>query len=168
MHIPLIPLGRLMTSLAALTGVLAGVGTYTFDYAEGFSYFSTDPAACANCHIMRPQYESWSRSGHHHVAGCVDCHLPQDFVPKYIAKAENGWNHSYAFTFQNFHEPIQITPKNARILQDNCVRCHGDFVHEIVAGSKTAEGGVQCVQCHARVGHGAEGWSTGVGWKDQK
>ena len=130
------------------------MGTYTFNYAEGFSYFSTDPAACANCHIMRTQYESWSRSGHHHVAGCVDCHLPHEFIPKYIAKAENGYNHSTAFTFQNFHEPIQITPRNARILQNNCVTCHSDFVHALVDGSREGPGAVSCVHCHADVGHG--------------
>jgi cytochrome c nitrite reductase small subunit len=163
-----LPLGKLGTTLAGLTGVLVGVGTFTFDYAEGFSYFSTDPAACANCHVMRPQYEAWSRGPHHHVAGCADCHLPAAGVPKYVAKAENGYRHSYAFTFQNFHEPIQMTPKNARILQDNCVRCHGDFVHGIVAGSKTDAGGVQCVHCHARVGHGGEGWAAGVGWKESR
>ena len=34
---------------------LIGVGAFTFQYGEGLSYFSTDPDACANCHIMRPQ-----------------------------------------------------------------------------------------------------------------
>ena len=34
-------------------------------------------------------------------------------LPKLIAKAENGCNHSKAFTLQNFHEPIMITPRNA-------------------------------------------------------
>ena len=26
-----------------------------------------------------------------------------------------------------------IKPRNAAILQENCLRCHGDFVHDIVA-----------------------------------
>ena len=76
--------------LGALAGVLLGVGGYTFHYAEGLSYLSTDPAACVNCHIMQPQYDSWQKSSHHAVASCVDCHLPHDFIGKYIAKAENG------------------------------------------------------------------------------
>ena len=41
-------------TLASLLGVLVGVGGFTGHYAEGLSYFSKDPAACMNCHIMRP------------------------------------------------------------------------------------------------------------------
>jgi len=56
----------------------------------------------------------------------------------------------------DFHEPIQIKPRDAAILQDACVRCHGDFVHELVAGSRTVgENSLQCVHCHSGVGHGA-------------
>jgi hypothetical protein len=40
--------------LAIAFGIFVGIGGYTFRYAEGLSYFSTDPAACANCHIMQP------------------------------------------------------------------------------------------------------------------
>jgi len=42
----------------AALGVLLGIGGTTFNYAEGLSYLSTDPAACANCHIMQPQYDA--------------------------------------------------------------------------------------------------------------
>ena len=73
-------------------------------------------AACINCHIMQPQFDSWQKASHHTFATCVDCHLPHDFVGKYIAKAENGYLHSRAFTLQDFAEPIRITAKNSRIL----------------------------------------------------
>jgi cytochrome c nitrite reductase small subunit len=55
----------------------------------------------------------------------------------------------------DFHEPIMITPRNSRTLQENCVRCHADFVHEIVRGSTTHEDAVKCVHCHRGAGHGA-------------
>ena len=45
--------------IAAGLGMLLGLGGFTFHYGEGLSYLSTDPAACVNCHIMQPQYESW-------------------------------------------------------------------------------------------------------------
>jgi len=157
---------RLMTGTAALAvlgtlaGVLLGVGGYTFFYAEGLSYMSSDPKACVNCHIMRPQYDSWQKSSHHAVAKCIDCHLPHDFIGKYIAKAENGWHHSKGFTMQDFHEPIMIKPKNAAILQANCLACHGDLVHELVSGVNGGPDEVQCVHCHAGVGHGE---TTGLG-----
>lgn len=141
--------------LAALVGLVAGLGAYTFHYAEGFSYFSTDPRACNNCHVMNDQYASWSRGAHHSFARCVDCHLPHELIPKYIAKASNGYHHSKGFTFMDFHDPIMIKPGNARILQEACLRCHGDFVHDIVRGSTTEGDAVQCVHCHRNVGHGA-------------
>ena len=146
---------RAYAVVAALIGALAGVGAYTFRYAEGLSYFSTDPRACKNCHIMNDQYASWSRGPHHATAGCVDCHLPHAFVPKYLAKAENGYHHSKGFTLMDFHEPILIKPRNAAILQESCLRCHAEFVHDIVHGSSTGEDAVQCVHCHRGAGHGA-------------
>lgn len=147
-------LGAGWLGLAVVLGVLAGVGGYTFEYAEGLSYFSTDPAACANCHIMQPQYDSWQKSSHHAVASCVDCHLPHTFFAKYIAKAENGYHHSKGFTFQDFHEPIMIKEKNAKILQANCIDCHQQMVHELVPAATTGPEAVSCVHCHQDVGHG--------------
>lgn len=156
-----------MACLAILLGIPAGVGLYTFTYAEGLSYLSNDPRACVNCHIMTDQYESWVRSSHHEVATCNDCHVPTDLIGKYFAKASNGWHHSSGFTLQSprpdedgmyFHEPIMIKPANSQILQDNCLRCHGDFVHDIVGGSSYAEDAVRCVHCHFTVGHGPRGY----------
>jgi cytochrome c nitrite reductase small subunit len=140
--------------LAIAAGLLLGLGTFTFSYGEGLSYLSTDPTACTNCHIMQPYFDSWQKASHHTVAKCVDCHLPHSFVPKYIAKADNGFNHSWAFTFQDFHEPIQIKRRNLKIVQDNCLSCHGDMVHELVAGATTAGDAVSCIHCHSDVGHG--------------
>ena len=149
-----IPLKRPAIIIAVLVGATLGVGLFTFGYAEGLSYFSTDPKACANCHIMNDEYDSWTKASHHAVAKCIDCHLPHDLVPKYIAKAENGWNHSKAFTLQDFHEPIMIKPRNSYILQENCLACHEDMVHQMVAGSTTDKNAVTCVHCHMTVGHG--------------
>jgi len=144
---------KTLAVLAAIGfGILLGLGAMTFGYAEGLSYLSTDPAACANCHIMQPQYDSWQKGSHHGVATCVECHLPADFFGKYLAKAENGWNHSKAFTLQNFHEPIVINQENSNILHRNCLNCHADLVH---AQGGTDDGATpRCVGCHASVGHG--------------
>lgn len=140
-----------------VTGIALGTGLLTFYYAEGGSYFSTDPSACANCHIMQPQYDSWLKSSHKNVATCIDCHLPHGTIEKYLAKAENGWNHSKAFTLQNFHEPIMINKKNSKILQESCLECHDQLVHEMATrpGYKgTAQEQFSCVHCHSNVGHG--------------
>jgi cytochrome c nitrite reductase small subunit len=140
--------------LAILCGVGLGIGAFTFSYAEGLSYLSSDPNACANCHIMRPQLEGWQKASHHTVAVCVDCHLPHDGIEKWIAKAVHGYRHSKAFTFQDFVEPIEITPADQETLQANCVRCHGDLLHDQLAGATTAKDAIRCVHCHDSVGHG--------------
>lgn len=136
-------------------GIFLGVSGYTFFYAKGASYLSEDPAACVNCHIMNEQYASWQKSSHHANASCVQCHLPHDTVGKYLAKMSNGYHHSVKFTFQNFDYPIQIKPHNLKILNQSCLECHSNMVSEI-NHSKRYEGEfMNCVQCHSRVGHGA-------------
>ena len=144
---------RLLVLLAGSVGVLAGVGTFTFGYAKGFSYLSADPRACVNCHVMNEQYSAWLKSGHGHIATCVDCHLPASGLAKWVAKADHGVRHSVAFTLQNFKEPIEITPHDRQIAHANCLRCHGDFVHAVSASG----GGLDCMHCHAGAGHGAGG-----------
>lgn len=140
--------------LCGLLGVLLGLGGYTFWYAQGASYFSSDPRSCVNCHIMRDQYESWHKASHHATATCVDCHLPHQGLAKWIAKAENGFWHSTRFTLQDFHEPIRIHANNSRILNDNCLACHQDLVADLVQHGAFADGTNNCVRCHASVGHG--------------
>ena len=101
---------------------------------------------------MNDQYASWQKGPHHGAARCVDCHLPHGGLGKWVAKGENGYHHSKGFTLQDFHEPILIKPKNAGILQENCLRCHGEFVHEIVAGSthRPRRGRAACTATGAR------------------
>lgn len=144
----------LLLALTSMTGLLAGLGTYTFTYAHGLSYFSNDPRACVNCHIMREQFDGWQKSPHHAVASCNDCHTPHAFIPKYLSKAENGFWHSKGFTLQDFHEPIMIRRHNVAVLQQNCVGCH----QQIVDGINTHPGDPQkmldCLHCHREVGHG--------------
>jgi cytochrome c nitrite reductase small subunit len=97
---------------------------------------------------MREHYDGWQKAGHHAVATCVDCHLPHETIPKYLAKAENGFWHSKGFTFQDFHEPIRIHDKNSRILQNNCIACHKELVQDIVGAHD-----LTCVHCHHSAGH---------------
>jgi cytochrome c nitrite reductase small subunit len=145
---------RIVIASAIAAGIVLGLGGFTFHYAEGLSYFSTDPKACANCHIMRRQYDGWQKASHHGAATCVDCHLPHTFFAKYFAKASNGWHHSKGFTLQDFEEPIRIKSRNSAILQANCLRCHEPMVHDLVSGARTDRDAVECVHCHASVGHG--------------
>ncbi len=143
----------LLLASAGMLGMFLGVSGFTFIYGEGPSYFSKDPAACVNCHIMQPYYDGWQKASHHQAATCVDCHLPHSFLGKYTAKALNGYHHSRAFTFQNFKEPIRIKQGNLQILEKNCMGCHGDMVHGIATGQGEVDP-VGCIRCHGSVGHG--------------
>jgi cytochrome c nitrite reductase small subunit len=138
--------------IGSLLGITLGVGTFTFVYARGASYLTNDPRACANCHIMNEQYDGWVKSSHRQAAVCNDCHAPHDFIGKYSTKALNGFLHSYAFTTNDFHEPIQITERNRRITEGACRHCHSDLVAQI---DHAGTGGppLLCIRCHPGVGH---------------
>ena len=148
-----------LAGLAAATvvGCVVGAGGFTFHYGEGWSYFSKAPETCVNCHIMQPHYDTWLKSSHHAAATCTDCHLPSTFPHSIVSKADNGFFHSWAFTFEDFHEPIQIKPRNRRILQDNCVRCHESLVAQMQAysGPLGTSDRISCLHCHDDVGHTA-------------
>jgi cytochrome c nitrite reductase small subunit len=139
-------------ALGATIGIAAGVGGYTFVYAKGYSYITNDPAACANCHVMKPQFEAWAKGSHKGVAVCNDCHTPADPIGKYATKARNGFWHSYYFTLGGFEEPIRAGKRSAEIAEDACRRCHAEIVHAIDVGAN--DGSPQpCVRCHRDVGH---------------
>ena len=144
----------LLLAIASTLGLFAGLGTYTFTYAHGLSYFSNDPRACMNCHIMREQFDGWQKSVHHAVATCNDCHTPRAFIPKYLSKAENGFWHSKGFTLQDFHEPIMIRRHNVAVLQANCVACHAQIVDGINTHPGNPQKMLDCLHCHREVGHG--------------
>jgi cytochrome c nitrite reductase small subunit len=135
-------------------GFATGIGVYTFVYAKGYSYLSNNPASCANCHIMNDQYNAWQKSSHHAVATCNDCHTPHDFFGKYYTKASNGFWHSYYFTTNNFHEPIEITERNRRITEQSCRGCHQSMVESIEFSVRPEHfDEVSCLRCHRSVGH---------------
>ena len=100
--------------LTCFLGIPAGIGAFTFVYAKGYSYLSTDPRACVNCHIMNQQYDAWLKSGHRHTAVCVECHLPARGLAEWVAKADHGFRHSAAFTLQNFRSPSRSRPGTGR------------------------------------------------------
>jgi cytochrome c nitrite reductase small subunit len=137
--------------LVFIVGIPIGLGIFTFSYARGTAYFSDDPQACMNCHVMRDQFEAWQHSSHSRVATCNDCHTPHTFVEKWVVKGINGFNHSLAFTTGAFHEPIRANAMNASVVQQNCIECHADVTTMMAANHDAEE--LACVTCHNDVGH---------------
>ena len=140
------------TILGAVLGIAIGGAGYTFIYAKGASYLTNDPAACANCHIMQDHYDAWLKSTHRSVATCNDCHTPAGLIPKYYTKADNGFFHSLAFTTGDFPDPLRIKPRNRKVTENACFKCHSDVVHDIIAVDQ-GSGTMSCVRCHMDVGH---------------
>lgn len=145
---------RFVTIVAVLVGLTIGIGGYTFVYAKGYSYLTNDPAACANCHIMRDHYVAWTRASHRSVAVCNDCHTPPGLVPKYMTKAQNGFWHSFYFTTGRYPDPLQITPRNQDVLERACRKCHTELTDPIdPAHAASGARGLRCTRCHHDVGH---------------
>jgi cytochrome c nitrite reductase small subunit len=141
---------------AMLGGIAIGLGSYTFVYAKGYSYLTNDPAACANCHIMRDHYAAWTRASHRSVATCNDCHTPPRVVPKYLTKARNGFWHSFYFTVGGYPDPLRITPRNHAVTEQACRTCHAELISliEPIRSTSPAHGeGLSCIRCHRTVGH---------------
>lgn len=131
-------------------GLALGAGAFTFVYGRGMAYLTDNPRACANCHVMNPEYAGWLAGGHHTAATCNDCHTPHALIGKYTTKALNGFWHSYYFTTGTFHEPIMITERNRRVTEQRCRDCHAAMVAELDHGPDP----VSCIRCHRTVGHG--------------
>lgn len=145
-----LPLG-IWLLLSGTAGGIFGLGVFTFAYAQGFSYLSDDPGACANCHAMRDVYDGWNHGSHKAIATCNDCHLPHAVALHYGLKALDGFNHSYAFTVGSIPEPIRIEPRDRAVVQASCLECHGDMVTAISHLDSPTP--TDCLTCHSGVGH---------------
>ncbi|WP_459212115.1 cytochrome c nitrite reductase small subunit [Aquimarina rhabdastrellae] len=144
-----------------LLGAFCGLSIYTLIESKAVSYLSDDPKTCANCHVMTPQYTTWSNSSHREWATCNDCHVPQDnVVKKYAFKAQDGFNHASAFLLRNEPEVIKMKAAGNEVVQDNCIRCHQNQVTDVklsgwVANHKESRTTRKCWECHQEVPHGS-------------
>lgn len=142
-------------------GTFCGIGLLTLHLSNATSYLSDDPRACINCHVMIPQYASWERGSHGHVASCNDCHVPHDNIFRtYYFKAMDGGRHSYMFTFRLEPQVIRMHEAGQNVVQENCIRCHEHELHrtslkEITASMARHGEGMLCWECHSETPHGS-------------
>ena len=147
------PLRFLPTRFLIFVGTLMGLGVFTFIYAGGHAYLSSDPKACVQCHVMREPFDSWQKSPHHAVAKCVDCHLSHNPIKKWIDKGENGTVHSLLFTLNTEPDPIKLRSWHRGTVLANCQRCHADLIADVSKLSHHED--LNCLRCHSGVAHGA-------------
>lgn len=141
-------------------GIFTGIFLIAFKVSEAPSYLSDKPETCINCHVMYPQYASWTKSSHRETATCVDCHVPQDnYLRKYYFKGMDGLRHASVFTARAEPQVIQIKQAGINVVQENCIRCHRDLVEMTtiieVTGMNHMDGaGNRCWDCHRETPHG--------------
>jgi cytochrome c nitrite reductase small subunit len=143
-----------------LLGIFTGLVIFVIFISNAPSYFSDKPDACINCHVMYPQFSSWSHSSHRNTATCNDCHVPHDnFFNKYFFKAKDGLRHAAIFTLRMEPQVIQIKPASQSVVQQNCKRCHADLISLVNLTEVTSENsgkgkGHKCWDCHRNALHG--------------
>lgn len=147
-------------SVTVVMGILTGLFFLLLHISRATSYLSDNPQTCINCHVMYPQYASWTKGSHGQVATCVDCHVPQDNIfRKYYFKGSDGLRHATYFTMRWEPQTIVIQDAGVKVVQENCIRCHLDLVDMVqlveVTGPNAAKGeGKLCWDCHRETPHG--------------
>lgn len=145
---------RLRLPAYALFGVAAGAGFLLLRLSEMPSYLADSSTTCINCHIMRPQYDSWQHSKHREVASCNDCHVPHDsLLKKYAFKAKDGMRHATVFTLRREPQSIRAIDASSKAIQENCLRCHGQLLSNAFMLVDSAR---RCTDCHHEVPHGKQ------------
>lgn len=130
-----------------ILGIFIGMAAFVFRASRAHSYISDDPETCMNCHIMAPQYATWSHSSHRGKANCNDCHVPHNNIfNKYYFKAKDGLRHATIFTRRSEPQVIFIREAGIKVVKDNCIRCH--------------EQQLSCMQCHRKFNESGDEYTS--------
>ncbi len=149
-----------------LVAIAAWIVTETAIQATSSSEF------CSSCHTMQPFVETYALDTHGGrnprglAADCVDCHLPHESPARYLAaKVATGIHDGWAELAALFREPDWIAGLDQRgeyVYDSGCLLCHARlqeaadqqptavFAHQTYFNG---DGRLQCVTCHAHVGH---------------
>ncbi|MEI6089842.1 MAG: cytochrome c nitrite reductase small subunit [bacterium] len=156
----LLPPDRWRAQVIILLGVICGLVAFLFYVSKAHSYISDSPQTCVNCHIMAPQYATWSHSSHRICTNCNDCHVPQNnILSHYFFKAKDGMRHSAIFTIRTEPSVIFILPAGQKVVQKNCLRCHENLMtdYKLMAYNKEIQkfrNERKCWECHRETPHG--------------
>jgi cytochrome c nitrite reductase small subunit len=156
----LLPPDRWKVPVLITSGILVGILAFLFHISRASSYLSDKAETCVNCHIMAPQYATWSHSSHREEAHCNDCHVPHNNVlNKYYFKAKDGLRHATVFTMRAEPQVIFIKEAGKKVVQNNCIRCHKYLITDsrllnFTDENKNAREERQCWECHQETPHG--------------
>lgn len=140
--------------------VFTGLGLLAFRISNAPSYLGNKPETCVNCHIMAPQYATWSHSSHREKTNCNDCHVPHNnFISKYLFKANDGLRHATIFTMRKEPQVIFIREAGQDVVHKNCIRCHSELLTDSRLMAYNTETDAyrkarKCWECHRETPHG--------------
>lgn len=131
-----------------LVGVVSGVALLL---AAGAGYhWAGTPGFCGTCHSMERVHRTWQHSNHRQF-DCIECHLPhRSFAESFYYKAKAGLRDVSDEFGRDYGIVTPVSAEAARILQDNCFRCHSSTV----SGTRMTQQETQCIQCHRNLVHG--------------
>jgi len=167
----LLPPKEWQRPVIVLFGAIFGLGIFIVHVANVGSYLTDDPQACMNCHVMTPQYITWSHSSHKSVTTCNDCHVPQNnLLETYLFKAKDGLYHASIYTLRAEPQAIVMHEAGQKAVQANCIRCHGDQVTDartasLVANHQSSRLDRRCWDCHRETPHGSVRSLAAVGFQ---
>lgn len=106
---------------------------------------------CGQCHAMDEQVEAYLHSPHASGANCGDCHDPDGLVTGSVFAAFTGLRDVYRVVTNTTPLEIKTTKLSKQVIQENCMRCHGDIM--VMTGNTSDEGGSYCFHCHRNIVH---------------
>ncbi len=156
----ILPPERWKVPVLVISGILIGILAFLFHISRASSYLSDKPETCTNCHIMAPQYATWSHSSHREETDCNSCHVPHNnFLNKYYFKAKDGLRHATIFTLRAEPQVIFIKEAGQQVVQNNCIRCHEHLLTDsrmmvFSEMNQRERESRQCWECHRETPHG--------------
>ncbi len=166
----LIPPDKWKFPVLILLAIFTGLGLFSFHISNASSYLGDEPETCVNCHLMAPQYATWSHSSHREKTNCNDCHVPHNNVlNKYFFKAKDGLRHASMFTLRLEPQVIFIHEAGREVVHKNCIRCHVGLLtdsklnaYNTITHSNRMER--KCWDCHRETPHGRVNSLSSVPW----
>jgi cytochrome c-type protein NapC len=161
-------------SIVVAAVFVAGIA-FAGAFNTGLAY-TNEMEFCTSCHSMKINYEELQETAHHMsrsgvAAGCSDCHVPKEFVPKMAAKVRAAKDVYHEImgtvdTEEKFEEhrwamATKVWDRMKASDSRECRTCH-DFANmDLTEQSRSArnqhgravDSGETCIECHKGVAH---------------
>lgn len=165
-------------SFGALVGISFGAGVVFWGGFNTYMEYTNELEFCISCHEMRVNaYEEYKQSVHYMNASgvgaiCSDCHVPKEWIPKFIRKVQATSELYGHFVTGVIDTPEKYELHRAEMAQRvwatmkandslECRNCHTvehmDFKKQDPKAAKLMQAGFEkgetCIDCHKGIAH---------------